>query len=178
MYADSLSGSTVSMLNRFMEATDEEYMIITDRFHLKGYDNEYYFSFVLGRLLQPLSEMKMMHSNVIMSDLKKATGKHINIELEEKILREDRLYLVNISLPVYALLRKCFYLLQEHVDSLEYERLIKFEMPIDINAQCDNRGGYSVFQYYGETCTFPLIGIVPFENSYTPYKYDYNTIKL
>ena len=42
--------------------------------------------------------------------------------------------------------------------NIKYEQLIRFEKPIDINAQCDNRGGYNVFQYYGETSSFPLVG--------------------
>lgn len=32
MYVDTLSGSTVSMLNGFMSQKEEEYMIISDRF--------------------------------------------------------------------------------------------------------------------------------------------------
>lgn len=39
MYVDTLSGSTVSMLNRFMSQKEEEYMIISDRFCIIG-DNK------------------------------------------------------------------------------------------------------------------------------------------
>lgn len=62
--------------------------------------------------------------------------------------------------------------------NIKYEQLIRFEKPIDINAQCDNRGGYNVFQYYGETSSFTLVGFVIFKDRYVPYKYDYNKIIL
>ena len=62
--------------------------------------------------------------------------------------------------------------------NIKYEEMIRFEKPIDINAQCDNRGGYNVFQYYGETSSFPLVGFVIFKESKASYKYDYGKIKL
>ena len=125
-----------------------------------------------------LEEKNIMHSSVIISDFKKTMGKKIDIERNEKTLSENRLYLTNISLPVYALMRKCFYLLNENSSKEKYETLIRFERPIDINAQCDNWGGYNIAQYHGETSSFPLIGIVPFKDAYPPYKYDYDKIKI
>ena len=179
MYVDTLSGSTVSMLNRFMEQKDEEYMIISDRFHIVGYDKDFYISFVLGKMVDVMQvlENKLQHSSIIMSELKKASSRRISIEAVEKKLEIDDLCLHNITLPIYALLKKCFYMVSAEKD-IKYEELIRFEKPIDINAQCDNRGGYNVFQYYGETSSFPLVGFVIFKESKVPYKYDYGKIKL
>ena len=103
--------------------------------------------------------------------------KIINIDAVEIKLKTDDLCLYNITLPVYALLKKCFNMIKEE-KNINYEQLIRFEKPIDINAQCDNRGGYNVFQYYGETSSFPLVGFVMFKGRDLPYKYDYNKIKL
>lgn len=72
-------------------------------------------------------------------------------------------------------MKKCLSLLQKNS---EIEKLIRFEQPININAQCENKGGYSVTQYYDETSNFPLIGIVQFEDMYIPHNFDYNKIKL
>ncbi len=178
MYVDTLSGSTVSMFNRFMEQKDEDYMIISDRFHIVGYDKDFYISFVLGKMVDVMQvlENKLQHSSIIMSELKKASSRRISIEAVEKKLEIDDLCLHNITLPIYALLKKCFYMVS--AEKIKYEELIRFEKPIDINAQCDNRGGYNVFQYYGETSSFPLVGFVMFKEKDVPYKYDYNKIKL
>lgn len=179
MYVDTLSGSTVSMLNRFMSQKEEEYMIISDRFCIIGDNKEFYISFVLGKMadVMQILDNKLMHSSIIMSELKKACGKRISIDAVEIKLRIDDLCLHNITLPVYALLKKCFNMIKEE-KNINYEQLIRFEKPIDINAQCDNRGGYNVFQYYGETSSFPLVGFVMFKEKDVPYKYDYNKIKL
>lgn len=178
MYVDTLSGSSISMLNRFMQEQNEKYMVIKDMFHVKGYGKEYYFMFILGKMIKHNSNIQTLRSSVVMSDIKKAIGKKVDIELDEKALVENRLYLSNISLPVYALLRKCLRLLMDSDVENKYGTFIKFEDPIDINAQCDNRGGYTVFQYYGATCSFPLLGIVPFKEQCLPRKYNYDSVKI
>lgn len=179
MYVGSLSGSSVSMLNKFMQQQDEEYMIISDRFYIEGYGKKFYISFVLGKMVDYSHVLynKLISSSIIMSDLKRACEKRVNIEITDKKLEDEdtNLCFPKITLPVYALLKKCFKMaLLEN----EYEKLIRFEKPIDINAQCDNRGGYIVFQYYGETLSFPLIGFVMFEEREVPYRYDYNNIAV
>ena len=54
MYVDTLSGSTVSMLNRFMSHKEEEYMIISDRFCIIGDNKEFYI------LKLPISQMGLV----------------------------------------------------------------------------------------------------------------------
>lgn len=177
MYVGSLSGSSVSMLNKFMQQQNEEYMIISDRFYIEGYGKKIYISFVIGKMADYSYKLenKMISSNVIMSDLKRASDRRIDIESNDNKLNDadNNLCLSKITLPVYALLKKCFNMaLSEN----KYEKLIRFEMPIDVNAQCDIKGNQSVFQYYGETSSFPLIGFVMFKEREAPYRYDYNNI--
>lgn len=179
MYVGTLSGSSVSMMNDFMRQQDEDYMIISERFYIEGYGQKFYISFVLGKMVDYsyILSNKLVSSNVIMSDLKKACEKRVNIESNDKKLQniDGNLCLSKITLPVYALLKKCFNMaLSEH----SYEKLIRFEKPIDINAQCDNRGGYCVFQCYGETSSFPLVGFVIFKEREVPFRYDFNKIKI
>lgn len=95
MYVDTLSGSTVSMLNRFMSQKEEEYMIISDRFCIIGDNKEFYISFVLGKMadVMQILDNKLMHSSIIMSELKKACGKRISIDAVEIKLKIDDLCL-------------------------------------------------------------------------------------
>lgn len=179
MYVGSLSGSSVSMLNKFMQQQDEEYMIISDRFYIVGYGKEFYISFVLGKMVDysHILDNKLISSSIIMSDLKRACEQKVNIEITDKKLEDEgtNLCFPKITLPVYALLKKCYKIaLSEN----KHEKLIRFEKPIDINAQCDIRGNQSVFQYYGDTSSFPLIGFVMFEKREVPYRYDYNKIEI
>lgn len=179
MYVDNLSGSTVYMLNGFMRQREEQYLLISDKFGLEGYGKKFYISFVLGKMTDysRMIEKQYISSSATMSELKKVSGKKINIETVEKKLELGDLYLYNITLPVYALLKQCFNIVLS-TENVIYEKLIRFEMPININAQCDNRGGYSVFQSYGETSLFPLIGFVVFDNEYITSRYDYNKIEM
>lgn len=179
MYVDNLSGSTVYMLNGFMKQREEKYLLISDKFGIEGYGKKYYVSFVLEKTSNAYDSLngKAVPSRVIMSDLKKASGKMINIESSERNLEVGWLCLANISLPVYALLKKCLNILLNDKE-VKYEKLIRFEKPIDINAQCDNNGYCTSFQYYGATLEFPLVGFVVFDNEYITARYDYNKIEI
>jgi hypothetical protein len=62
MRVDDLSGSTVAMLNHFMESKEES-LLIEERLHLKGYGKDYYLSFVIGRMLKPIDDRKNVETN-------------------------------------------------------------------------------------------------------------------
>jgi hypothetical protein len=170
MRVDDLSGSTVAMLNHFMESKEES-LLMEERLHLKGYGKDYYLSFVIGRMLKPIDDRKMASSHIILSDLKKVMGKTFDVELNERILKEGRLCVANVSLPVYALLKKTFETLQSH-SSDENETLIEFDRPIELNAQCHKRDFGTWFQHYGQTSSFPIIGIMTFRDLTTASKYE------
>ena len=62
-------------------------MIISDRFHIVGYDKDFHISFVLGKMVDVMQVLKnkLQHSSIIMSELKKASSRRISIEAVEKI---------------------------------------------------------------------------------------------
>ena len=91
----------------------------------------------------------------------------------------DILTPTNISLPMYILLRQCVSFIQERaVYPDDYETLIKFDSPIEINAKCDRRSSSPDPRYYNEGPHFPLVGLVPFELPYLRPDYDFNQIKI
>jgi hypothetical protein len=132
------------MLNHFMESKDES-MLIEEQLHLKA----------------------SLH--IILSDLKKVMGKTFDVELKERILKEGRLCVANVSLPVYARLKKTFETLQSHGLG-ENETLIDSDCPIELNALCYKRDFGTWFQFYGQTSSFPIIGIMTFANLKTASK--------
>jgi hypothetical protein len=168
MYVDNLSGSTISMLEKFMESNETQ-LLIEDRFHVKGYGETYHFSLILGKVPDSeVSDSQIISSGVMVSDLKQALGKIVDIERNNRNLEADGVWLTNISLPVYGLLKKSFNLLREIDVGEKYETLVKFVNPIEIHAQCDDNGWYTLFYYCGKPLEFPLIGIMPFRDAKIP----------
>lgn len=178
MYVGTVTESTISLMNDFMES-QEEYLLIKDIFHVYSHNREDHFALMLGRMNEYEKNRPPKPSTVIISDFKKAIGKNIYLTDIEKKLKMDILTPTNISLPMYILLRKCVSFIQEKaVYPDDYETLIKFDFPIEINAKCDRRSSSPDPRYYNEGPHFPLVGLVPFELPYLRPDYDFNQIKI
>lgn len=178
MYVGTVTGSTISLMNDFMES-HEDYLLISDIFHIYSHNREDHFALMLGRMNEYEGNIHPQPSTIIISDFKKATGKNIYITDIEKKLKMEMLTPTNISLPMYILLKKCVALIkQKAVYPDDYETLIKFDSPIEISAKCDRRSDYPDFKHYNEGTHFPIVGLVPFETPYLLPNYDFDQIKI
>lgn len=178
MYVGTITESTVNLMNNFMQSPDD-YLLIKDIFHVYSHDREDYFALMLGRMNEYEKDHPPQPSTVIISEFKKVVRKNIYLTDIENKLKMDILTPPSISLPMYILLKKCVALIhQKAIYPDDYETLIRFDSPIEINAKCDQLSPIPDPKYYNEGPHFPLVGLVPFETPYLLPDYDFDKIKI
>ena len=171
MFEAYLSGSTVKILDKYIES-NEQYFKILDIFKIV-----YDVNFVISNKM--IQGTKIVKTNITMTEFKKIFDRiyvlrDINKYIDNASLL-NRTNIPKINLPVYDFIL-CFYKhLQNNFDDAMLGELIKFENPISINAQSsDNRTGYGNEYYYdelvyegtkyGETSEYPIVGYIINEN--------------
>lgn len=170
MFEAHLSGSTVKILDKYIESK-EQYFKILDNFKIVHNDIVYDVNFVISNKM--IQETKIVKTNITMTEFKKIFDRTYVLKDMNKYMDNvsslDRTNIPKINLPVYDFILSFYKHLQNNFDDKLLGDLIKFENPISINAQSsDNRTGYGNEYYYdtliyegtkyGETSEFPIVG--------------------
>lgn len=176
MFEAYLSGSTIKILDKYIESK-EQYFKILDNFKIVHNDIVYDVNFVISNKM--IQGTKIVKTNITMTEFKKIFDRTYILKDMNKYMDNasllNRTNIPKINLPVYDFIL-CFYKhLQNNFDNKLLNELIKFENPISINAQSsDNRTGYGNEYYYdelvyegtkyGETNEYPIVGYIINEN--------------
>ncbi len=177
MYIDTLEGSTTALLERFVNQ-QKKYMIIRDCFKIglgevgtELYYFKYKIHFILGKNLNALEWDAVQHSGILISDLKKSLKEDINLTITDRNIRIHQILFTNITLPVYSLFKHCQYVIEDNNIRPDQDYFYKFEKPIELKAQCSASASSFAMQY-GNTLSFPIVGIILGENAYERIKID------
>ena len=155
---------TIYVFDEFIKS-GEKYFCITDNFAFLYNDTYYSINFVIGK---KETKEDIPKSNIAISEFKKIFTISYHKELDRIIScldhNRDDFKLVDIpkiSLPVFDFI--CTFA-NIFINNLPYldkcQEIIKFPIPIVINAQSSKDRMYGKYNWYGDTSQFLIIGYI------------------